>query len=98
MEEINIGLAEVSEAANHIRVINDNLDNNLNYVSKAMGELNSVWLSKGAQTLMERFLNFSKRFQIESETIETYANLLDHAVSSYDSLESTITANASNFE
>ena len=98
MDEINIGLAEVSETASKIRLINENLDNTLNYVSKSMMELNNSWLSKGAETLMERFLNFSKRFIVESETIETYANFLDHTVSSYDSLESTITANASNFE
>lgn len=98
MDEINIGLAEVSESSKNIKLINENLDDTLNYVSKSMNELNSVWLSKGAETLMERFLNFSKKFQIESETIDTYANFLDHTVSSYDSLESTITANASNFE
>lgn len=98
MDEINIGLAEVSESSKNIKLINENLDDTLNYVSKSMNELNSVWLSKGAETLMERFLNFSKKFQIESETIDTYASFLDHTVSSYDSLESTITANASNFE
>lgn len=98
MSEINIGLSEVSDTANRIRLINGNLDDNLNYVSKTMNELNSVWMSEGAETLMSRFLNFSKRFQIESETIDTYVNFLDFTVSSYDTLESTITANASNFE
>ena len=40
---------------------------------------------------------FSGKFIDESEVIESYARFLDSTVNDYDSLESTIVANASNF-
>ena len=98
MDKINISLSEVATTASEIRRINANLDDTLAYVSKVMNDLNAVWISEGAQALMSKFIQFSKRFVLESETIESYANYLDFTVSTYDSLESTITANASNFE
>lgn len=98
MNEIKITLSEVSSTANQIRTLNKSLDETLSYVTKLMNELNGVWQSDGEETLLQRFTHFSSRFIDESETIESYAAFLDNTVSSYDSLESTITANASNFE
>ena len=97
MDTISITLPEVRNTASQIRLINTNLDDTLAYVSKLMSDLNSVWVSEGAETLLSRFLQFSGRFSVESETIESYANFLDFTVSTYDSLESTITSNASYF-
>lgn len=98
MNEIKITLSEVSQTASQIRTQNANLDEILSYVSKIMNELNSVWESDGAETLLQRFMHFSSRFTDESQTIESYANYLDQTVSMYDSLETTITSNAANFE
>ena len=47
--------------------------------------------------LLSRFHRFSGKFIDESEVIESYARFLDSTVNDYDSLESTIVANASNF-
>ena len=96
-DQIMISLSEVSNTAESIRKHNSELDGTLNYVSKIMNELNSVWQSDGEETLLTRFKHFSKKFLSEYEVIETYARFLDDTVSSYDSLESTIVANASNF-
>lgn len=98
MEQLKISMPEVSATASQIRKYNTNLDDTLSYVNKIMNELNSIWLSEGEETLLARFQNFAQRFLNESETIENYARFLDETVSSYDSLESTIVANASNFE
>lgn len=98
MNEIKITLSEVSSTANQIRALNKSLDETLSYVSRLMNDLNSIWESDGEETLLQRFTHFSSRFIDESETIESYATFLDNTVSTYDSLESTITANASNFE
>lgn len=97
MEEIKISLPEVSNTASQIRAYNNNLDETLAYVNKIMNELNSIWLSDGQEALLSRFQNFANKFLNESEIIENYAKFLDDTVSSYDSLESTIVANASNF-
>lgn len=98
MDELKISLPEVSQTASSIRNYNANLDETLSYVNKIMNELNSIWLSNGEETLISRFRNFAQKFINESEVIENYARFLDETVSSYDSLESTIVANASNFE
>lgn len=97
MEQLKISLPEVSQTASQIRTYNSNLDERLSYVNKIMNELNSVWLSDGEEALLARFQKFSQKFLNESEVIENYARFLDETVSSYDSLESTIVANASNF-
>ena len=98
MDELKISLPEVSQTAAQIRNHNSKLDETLSYVNKMMNELNSVWLSEGEETLLARFQKFSQKFISESEIIENYAKFLDETVSSYDSLESTIVANASNFD
>lgn len=98
MDELRISLPEVSATASQIRNYNANLDETLSYVNKLMNQLNSVWLSEGEETLLARFQKFAQKFLNESEIIENYARFLDETVSSYDTLESTIVANASNFE
>lgn len=98
MEEIRITLPEVSECAAQIRNYNANLDEILSYVNRTMNELNSIWESDGQQTLLSRFQKFATKFVDESEVIESYAKFLDNTVADYDSLESTIVANASNFD
>ena len=98
MNEIKITLSELSDSASAIRNYNATLDDILSNVSKAMHELNSVWQSDGEETLLSRFDHFATRFVDESEVIESYAKFLDSTVTDYDSLESTIVANASNFD
>ena len=98
MDELKISLSDVSNTATQIRNYNSKLDDTLSYVNKIMNELNSIWLSEGEETLLGRFQRFAQKFLNESEVIENYARFLDETVSSYDTLESTIVANASNFE
>ena len=98
MENVWITLPEVSNAATNIRNINASLDETLTSVSRMMADLSNFWRGTAGETIVQRFNNFANRFINESETIDRYANFLDYTVSSYDSLESTITSNASNFE
>ena len=98
MDQINITLPEISNVAAQIRNHNANLDQILAYVNKTMNELNNVWHSEGEEVLISRFQKFATKFIDESEVIESYAKFLDNTVSDYDSLESTIVSNASNFE
>ena len=98
MDQINITLQEVSNTADQIRSYNASLDEILSYVNRMMNDLNSVWRSDGQETLLAAFQKFSARFIDESEVISSYADFLDNTVSDYDSLESTIVANAANFD
>ncbi len=98
MDNIRITLPEVSAATNNIRSINASMDDILNDISKMMNDLTGVWKGTAGEAIVERFKRFSTRFIDESQTIEEYAKYLDYTVSSYDSLESTLSSNASNFE
>lgn len=98
MNEIKITLNDVSTAATSIRMLNASLDDTLNEISRSMNELSAVWRGNAGETIVNNFHKFANKFIDESETIEEYAKFLDYTVSSYDSLESTLSANASNFE
>lgn len=98
MDNINITLTEVEETASNMRSLNNQLDDVLTSITNMMNDLNSAWQSDGAEAITERFRKFANRFVSESETIEEYCKFLDYTVQTYDSVESTITANASNFE
>ena len=98
MEEIKITLSEVSHAAQQLRNYNTSLDDILAYVSRTMNDLNSIWMSDGQEMLISRFHRFAARFTDESEVIRSYADFLDNTVADYDSLESTIVANAASFD
>ena len=96
--QIKITMPEVSNTATQMRSLNAELDDVLKHISNMMNELSGVWDSEGAETIVARFRNFANRFVVESETIEDYCKFLDLTAQTYDSLESTITANASNME
>lgn len=98
MDNIKITMPEVSNTAASIRSLSTQLDEILSSCLNSMNELSSIWLSEGADTIIERFKKFSNRFTLESDTIEEYCKFLDLTAQSYDSIESTITSNASSFE
>lgn len=95
MSTINIALTEVSNLASEIRRINTNIDDILSYAKREMMSLSNDWQSSGSDMIQNRFNYFSNRFIEQRDVIEAYARFLDFTVSSYDSLESTITKNAS---
>ena len=97
MSNLKISLSEVNQIASELRRINANLDDILEYTRNEMKSLNNIWQSDGYEMIRQRYEYFAKKFALEKETIEAYARFLDHIVTSYDSLESTITENASNF-
>lgn len=97
MSQIKITLPEVSNMAASLRNHNKKLDDTLSYVSRTMLELNSSWRSLGADRILANFNKFSRVFIDESQAIEEYAKFLDFTVSTYDSIESTISSNAEGF-
>lgn len=96
--QIKITMPEVSSTSANMRSLNAQLDDVLNNITHEMNELSSVWQSDGGNQIVSRFKSFAGRFITESETIEDYCKFLDLTANTYDSLESTITGNANNFE
>ena len=97
MDRIHIQLAAVSDAAKRLRMRNEVLYDLLQQMKKHMNDLSAVWVSDGSEAIRLRFMAFSSQFDIQKEVIEQYAQFLDKAAGSYDSIESTIAANASSF-
>ena len=97
MSELKISLAQVTECAQELRRLNTSIDNVLTSAKEEMRALSAIWQSDGSEMIRQRFEHFSKKFTEEKETIEEYVAFLDRTAESYDSLESTITENASSF-
>ena len=98
MANIQISLQEVQDTANQLRALNMLMDEELNAMKSEMNRLDSSWISDGSLEIRNKFNLFSSRFEKQKETINQYAKFLDLAVSSYDTLETTITSNASGMQ
>ena len=81
-----------------MRSLNMLMDEELNAMKSEMNRLDSSWISDGSLEIRNKFNLFSSRFEKQKETINQYAKFLDLAVSSYDTLETTITSNASGMQ
>ena len=98
MSEIRISLSEVAETASRIRALNQQMYDELSEMKKEMNLLNGTWISDGSEEIRSRFNMFAARFERQKEVIDSYAKYLDLTVSSYDTLESAITGNASGIQ
>lgn len=98
MANIQISLQEVQDTANQLRSLNMLMDEELNAMKSELNRLDSSWISDGSLEIRNKFNLFSSRFEKQKETINQYAKFLDLAVSSYDTLETTITSNASGMQ
>lgn len=98
MANVQISLQEVQDTANQLRSLNMLMDEELNAMKSEMNRLDSSWISDGSLEIRNKFNLFSSRFEKQKETINQYAKFLDLAVSSYDTLETTITSNASGMQ
>lgn len=98
MANIQISLQEVQDTANQLRSLNMLMDEELNAMKSEMNRLDSSWISDGSLEIRNKFNLFSSRFEKQKETINQYAKFLDLAVSSYGTLETTITSNASGMQ
>ncbi len=98
MANIQISLQEVSDTVNKLRTLNQMMDDELNEMKREMNLLDGTWISDGSSEIRNKFNLFSNRFEKQKETIHQYAKFLDLAVSSYDTLETTITSNASSMQ
>ncbi|MEG0177123.1 pore-forming ESAT-6 family protein [Anaerorhabdus sp.] len=97
MEDIKISLQEVTTCANELRNCGNQIYEHLQIIKKEINDLNASWISESGETLRGRFNAFASRFEKQKEIINSYGSFLDFTVSSYDSLETTINSNASNF-
>ena len=98
MDHLNISLEQVSETAAVLRTLNQSMQESLAQIKRMMNETDLSWLSESGETIRSRFNQFALRFESQKEDIESYARFLDRTVSDYDTLETTLNANASGMQ
>lgn len=98
MEQLKITLSEVSECATKIRSFNQMMYEQLSLMRKEMNDTSSTWMSDAGEAIRTRFNQFAARFDIQKEIIESYARFLDQTVDHYNTLETTIQANAASIQ
>ncbi len=97
MEQLKISLADVSNTASNIRVVNQQIYEILKNAKNEIDKLQAFWQSESSETARQRFAQFSMQFDVQREVIESYAQFLDYTVQTYDSLETAINSNATSF-
>lgn len=95
---INISLAEVANTATSLRATNERLRSNLEDVKSQMNSLSQTWSSPAADNILARFNALDTVFKNYYDVIDKYAIFLDQAVEAYDTTETSINTNASQFE
>lgn len=95
MNSINISLDAVSNCKDQISSLNNRIFDTLNDLKTEMNSIHAGWISDSATTILNRFNQFSNRFDVQKSTIDAYAKFLEMTVSSYETLEQTINSNAS---
>ncbi|MDY6063339.1 MAG: pore-forming ESAT-6 family protein [Erysipelotrichaceae bacterium] len=94
---INISLQEVNDLAANLRQIGNQMHENLMESKNEMNKLDGIWEAESSNTIRERFNLFSQKFDDMKNVIDSYASFLERISNSYDSLETTINLNATNF-
>lgn len=98
MSNIRISTDEVANTASQIRALSQSMYDELTEMKKEMNALEGTWISDGSAEIRNRFALFAARFEKHKQEIDRYAAFLDLTASSYDTLESAITGNASGIQ
>ena len=98
MDHLNISLEQVSETAALLRTLNQSMYDSLQQMKRYMNDTDSSWMSEAGETIRTRFNQFALRFESQKEDIDSYASFLDRTVTDYDTLETTLNANASGMQ
>ncbi|MCR5373403.1 MAG: pore-forming ESAT-6 family protein [Solobacterium sp.] len=98
MDHLNISLEQVSETAALLRTLNQSMYDSLQQMKRFMNDTDSSWMSEAGETIRTRFNQFALRFESQKEDIDSYARFLDRTVTDYDTLETTLNANASGMQ
>ncbi|MCM1299221.1 MAG: pore-forming ESAT-6 family protein [Firmicutes bacterium] len=97
-DSIKISTQVLNDTAAKIRSINNTLDAKLAEISKTVNNLNDTWKSQASGEIIATMNALKPRFNDYKEVIDNYAKFLDNTAQSYETAESTISANASSFK
>lgn len=98
LENIDISLAEVSNAASSMRSYNEQLTNKLFEIKMQVDGLQAYWVSEAGETYRSRLAKYSQRFEEYKKVVEEYAAFLDFSVRTYNETETAINTAAAGTE
>lgn len=95
---IQISTDVLHTTAKDIRDINDILDQKLADINKNMNDLKETWQSEAAEDIRAAMNALKPRFEEYKAVVESYAKFLVNTATSYETTESNIKNNASQFK
>lgn len=98
MDKLTITLADVTKTAGFIRTQNEQLTSCLQEINGYMNQLSSDWQSPAGEKIRMRFHSMLPVFDNYKSIVETYAKFLDQTVTTYQSMEAQLNANAESFQ
>ena len=98
IDGIQVSTQVLVDTATEVRSINNTLDAKLADCNKSMNDLEATWKSDAASDIRANMNALKPRFEEYKSVIESYCKFLDTTAQSYESTESTIQSNASQFK
>lgn len=96
--KIEIDTNTLVTTADKVKTINDGLDSKLADINKKMNELEADWQSDAASDIRAAMNALKPRFAKYKEVVEQYEKFLRNTAQSYESTESAVQANVSEFK
>ena len=97
-DSIKISTQVLLDTAQKVRDINKNMDSKLADINKNMNDLEATWKSDAADDIRGAMNALKPRFEECKNVVESYAKFLVNTAQSYESTESAIQNNASQFK
>lgn len=98
IDGIQVNTQVLLDTAAKVRNINDIMDDKLLQINKVMNELEASWKSDGANDIRNKINGLKPRFAQYKDVVESYCKFLDTSAQSYETTETTIQSNASQFK
>lgn len=98
MDTLTITLADVTRTAAFIRNQNEQLTNCLHEIHGYMNQLSNDWQSPAGESIRMRFHTMLPVFDNYKSIVESYAKFLDQTVTTYQTMEAQLHANAESFQ
>lgn len=97
-DRIQVSTLVLTESAAMMRSINNDLDDRLNAINRAMQELEDSWKSDAASDIRAAMNALVPRFNEYKSVVESYAKFLVNTAQNYESTEASIQNSAAAFK
>ncbi len=97
-DSIKISTQVLMDTAQKVRDCNTTMDAKLADINKNMNDLESTWKSDAATDIRAAMNAMKPKFEEYQNVIESYAKFLVNTAQSYESTESAVQNNASQFK